>query len=243
MIKLVIATLALVSSVSFAQKQSVATTSIDQEMDSFGGNEALYDKASALNPEIRTQAIQNRFVERSNRFELAPEIGSVFGGDAYNQSNAFGMNAYYHLTPKWAFGLKYNYYTNKLTPEGQAMIDRASQDAINNPGNPSFLYPQVVFPKSETMASVSWYPIVGKLSFGSWGVAHFDTYVLAGYGTVELNKSSSAQTALGGGFGFWVTPHMTTRLEYRAQNYTAKYYDESRSMSVNTASIQVGWLL
>ncbi len=233
--KIVFLLVAAISTVSYAQVQ--------QEIDSFGGNESLYQKAQALNPNIQTDVVQNRFVEKANRFELAPEIGGVFGGDAYNKSSNVGMNAYYHISPKWAIGAKYNYYTNKLTPEGQAMIDRASDAAAQNPGNPSYLYPQVVFPKSEMMGTISWSPIVGKLSFGSWGVAHFDTYFLAGYGTIELNTGSSSQTALGAGLGFWVTQHMTTRLEYRAQQYTAKYYDKSNNMSVGTASVQVGWLL
>ncbi|MBC7420623.1 MAG: outer membrane beta-barrel domain-containing protein [Bdellovibrio sp.] len=235
MIKIAFSVVALICSVSFAQVQ--------QEIDSFGGNESLYNKAQALNPGIQTDVVQNRFIERTHHFELAPEIGGVFGGDSYNKSNNFGMNAYFHLSPNWAIGAKYNYYTNKLTPEGEATIARASQAAVQNPGNPAFLYPQVVFPKSEMMATVSWYPIVGKLSFGSWGVAHFDTYFLAGYGTIDLNTGSSSQAALGAGLGFWLTPHMTTRLEYRQQNYTAKYYDQNRGMSVGTASVQVGWLL
>lgn len=222
---------------------SVSWAQVQQEIDSFGGNESLYKKAESLNPEIKTAAIQNRFVNRTYRFELAPEIGGVFGGDSYNKSNDFGMNAYFHLSPNWAIGAKYSFFSNKLTPEGQTMIDRANEAVAANPANPSFLYPQVVFPKSEMMGSVTWYPIVGKLSFGSWGVAHFDTYFLAGYGTLQLNNGSTTQTALGAGLGFWLTQHMTTRFEYRAQNYTAKYYDEDRKMSVGTASVQVGWLL
>lgn len=218
-------------------------TAVSQDMDSFGGNEALYDKAKALNPEVSTTVIQNRFIDRTYRFEISPEIGGVFGGDSYNRSQNVGLNAYFHLSPNWSIGAKYNYFMNKLTPEGESMIERASQAAVDNPSAPQYLYPQVIYPKTETMAMVNWYPIVGKLSFGKWGVAHFDTYFLAGYGTIQLSNGSSTSTAVGAGLGFWMNSHLTTRLEYRTQNYTAKYYDEDRNMSTGVASVQMGWML
>ncbi|MFZ3229657.1 MAG: outer membrane beta-barrel domain-containing protein [Pseudobdellovibrio sp.] len=235
MIKTIFALVVVLASVSYAQ--------IQQDIDSFGGNESLYEKAKALNPEVQTDVVQNRFIDRTHRFEIAPEFAEVYGGDSYNRSSDIGLNAYFHINPSFSIGAKYNYYTNKLTPEGETIISRASQAASANPSAPNYLYPQIIYPKSEMMGIVNWYPIMGKLSFGKWGVAHFDTYFLAGYGTIQLSNGSSTSTALGAGFGFWVNSHVTTRIEYRAQNYTAQYYDESRKMSTGTASLQVGWML
>jgi outer membrane beta-barrel protein len=225
----------LLSSVSFAQ--------VEQEVDSFGGNAALYEKAKALNPEVESEVVQNRFIKRENRFEFSPEVSGVFNGDAYNRTTNTGINVHYHITPSWSVGVKYNYSFNTLTPEGQNMVEKANQAAAANPKDPQYLFPQIVYPKTETLGMVNWYPIVGKLSFGRYGVAHFDTYLTAGYGQMELSNGTSPASTLGLGLGFWVTPHVTTRLEYRVQQYTAEYYDRTENMLTNIASLQMGWLL
>lgn len=226
----------LVSQVSFAQ--------IDQELDSFGGNQALYEKARALNPEIDNNVVQNRFVERSNRFEIAPEFSGIAnGGDAYNRTTNAGLNVHYHINPSWSVGAKYNYSFNALTPEGKEMVERADSAAANDPKSPNYLYPQVVYQKSEMLGFVNWYPIVGKLSFGKYGVAHFDTYLTAGYGQIELSNGSSPVASLGVGMGFWLGRNLTTRVEYRGEQYTAEYYSKTESMLTGVASVQMGWML
>jgi outer membrane beta-barrel protein len=222
---------------------SIAIADIETEVDSFGGNEALYQKAKALNPQVENEVVQNRFVQRTNRFEIAPEFSSVSGGDSYNKTMNMGLNAHYHINPHWSLGLKYNYSFNSLTPEGEAMVSRASQAAQANPKDPSYLFPQVIFPKSQTMAMVNWYPVVGKLSFGSFGVAHFDGYLTAGYGQLELSNKSTGTTMAGMGMGFWLNPNITTRLEYRAQQYQAQYYNNTENLNTGVASVQVGWML
>ncbi|WP_374027310.1 outer membrane beta-barrel domain-containing protein [Bdellovibrio bacteriovorus] len=225
----------LLSSVSYAQ--------VEQEVDSFGGNEALYMKAKALNPEVENEVVQNRFINRTKRVELAPEFSGVFGGDSYNKTNNVGLNAHYHINPSWSVGVKYNYSFNTLTPEGKAMVTKADQAAAANPKDPQYLFPQVVYPKSETLGMVNWYPVVGKLSFGKLGVAHFDTYLTAGYGQMELSTGTSPAATLGVGFGFWLSNNLTTRIEYRAQQYKAEYYDKTENMMTNVASVQMGWML
>ncbi|WII73612.1 outer membrane beta-barrel domain-containing protein [Bdellovibrio sp. 22V] len=222
---------------------SVAFAQVEQELDSFGGNQALYEKAKALNPEVENEVVQNRFMTRTNRFEIAPEMAGVFGGDSYNNTNNVGVNVHYHINPTWSVGVKYSYSFNELTPEGKSMVEKANQAAAANPKDPSYLFPQVVYPKSELLGLVNWYPIVGKLSFGKWGVAHFDTYLTAGYGQMELSNGSSPAATAGLGLGFWVNRNLTTRLEYRVQQYTAEYYQKTENLMTSVASVQVGWML
>lgn len=222
---------------------SVAFAQVEQELDSFGGNEALYMKAKALNPEVEGEVVQNRFSDRTNRFEFAPEVSGVFGGDAYNRTTNTGINVHYHINPSWSVGVKYNYSFNNLTPEGQSMVERATQAAEKNPKDPNYLFPQIIYPKSETVGMVNWYPIVGKLSFGKWGVAHFDTYLMAGYGTMELSNASTPVGTAGVGMGFWINQNLTTRFEYRLQQYKAEYYDKTEDMMTGVGSVQMGWML
>jgi outer membrane beta-barrel protein len=223
---------------------SQAYAEVEQELDSFGGNQALYEKARALNPEIDNNVVQNRFVNRTNRFEIAPEFSGIAnGGDAYNRTSNAGINVHYHINPSFSVGAKYNYSFNQLTPEGQTMVDRAEAAKTANPKDPNFLYPEVVYQKSEMLGFFNWYPIVGKLSFGKYGVAHFDTYMTAGYGQMELSSGSSPVASLGVGMGFWVNNHFTTRVEYRGEQYTADYYDQTETMTTGIASVQLGWML
>jgi outer membrane beta-barrel protein len=222
---------------------SVAFSQVEQEVDSFGGNEALYLKARALNPDVESNVIQNRFINRQMRLELAPEFSGVSGGDAYNRTSNAGINAHFHINPKFSIGVKYSYSFNTLTPEGTAMVARATDAAKVNPKNPNYLFPQVIFPKSEVLGLVNWYPIVGKLSFGRFGVAHFDTYLIGGMGNVELSNASTSTTTFGAGMGFWLNSHLTTRLEYRTQQYKAEYYDKTEDMNVGIGSVQMGWIL
>lgn len=232
-----------VSFIAILLMSSLAVAQVEQEFDSFGGNEALYMKAKALNPQVENEVVQDRFMTRTNRFEFSPEFSGVFGGDSYNRTTNAGVNVHYHINPKWSVGVKYNYSFNTLTPEGKAMVNQAEQAAAANPRDPKALFPQVVYPKSEALAMANWYPIVGKLSFGKWGVAHFDTYLMAGYGQMELSTGSSPLASAGLGFGFWVDRNITTRLEYRVQQYKAEYYDRTENMLTNVASVQMGWML
>lgn len=223
---------------------SVASAQVEQELDSFGGNQALYEKARALNPEIDNNVVQNRFVERSNRFEVAPEFSGIAnGGDAYNRTSNAGLNVHYHINPSFSVGAKYNYSFNSLTAEGREMVQRAENASAANPKDPNFLYPEIIYQKSEMLGFVNWYPVVGKLSFGKFGVAHFDTYLTAGYGQMELSNGSSPVASLGVGMGFWLNRNLTTRLEYRGEQYTAEYYSQTETMTTGVASVQMGWML
>ena len=61
---------------------------------------------------------------------------------------------------------------------------------------------------------------------------------------VDALKSGSKSTYTGGGgIGFWISQHLTTRLEMRYQNYNSEYLGETKKMDVAVASVQMGWLL
>jgi hypothetical protein len=72
-----------------------------KDFDTLGGNDVLLDKARQLNPDQRISVVQDRIVQRRNRFEIAPEFASVLGGDPYNHTNGFAFNAYFHINPHW----------------------------------------------------------------------------------------------------------------------------------------------
>src|SRR5690606_28067699 len=123
-----------------------------------------------------------------NRWEIAPEYSGSFGGDPYVRSMNAGLNVHYHINPRWSLGLKYNRSFNKLTPEGDKMVEDAVKEYLETPtetGNP---VPNIDFPREEQLAMVNWYPIYGKMNLLDRGIAQFDVYALAGAGTMKLGS-------------------------------------------------------
>jgi hypothetical protein len=75
------------------------------------------------------------------------------------------------------------------------------------------------------------------------GVAHFDVYGQLGGGQIEL-KSGKTSTYIGGlGIGFWISKHLTTRLEMNFQNYKTQRVLGDSNMNLTLASLQIGYLL
>lgn len=216
---------------------------IDAEFDSLGGNKIFLEKAKALEPEKKVSIVQNRTVPLDNRLELATEFSGTFGGDTYSRTKNLGLNAFYHFNPRWAIGAKYSYSFNSLTPEGQSLVDQAYAEFQKNPEAPTAAFPKMDYPKSEMMALFNYAPIYGKLNLFDQAVAHFDVYMLGGYGQVALLSGATPSYTAGGGLGFWINRSFSTRVEMRYQSYQAKYFETEKKMDLAVASVQMGWLL
>jgi outer membrane immunogenic protein len=220
-----------------------STSKTDVDFDSLGGNTIFLEKAKALQPDAKVGIVQNRTVPLDNRVEFAPEFSGTFGGDAYNRTKSLGLNAMYHINAGWAVGAKYNYSFNDLTPEGQAMMDRALADYQKDTVHPTIPYPFLDYQKSEALALFNWSPVYGKMNLLDKAVAHFDFYVIGGYGQVELFSGPTSTYTGGGGLAFWLSPHFSTKVEMRYQNYKAQYLGQEKNMDLAVASVQMGWLL
>jgi outer membrane immunogenic protein len=215
---------------------AVADEGIMEDFDSLGGNDVLLERARSLNPTSTVSIVQDRIVDRRLRFELAPEVGRTLGGDSYQTTNRFGANLHFHITPKWSVGAKYSYLTNKLSAEGESLINDTS---IYGQG----LVPEIDYGKQEYMGLVNFYPIYGKLNMFDLGIAHFDVYVLAGAGQIVLRSGPTPTWTAGGGIGFWISQHLTMRFELRYQTYTAKRFLGETTLDLTNASVQFGYLL
>ncbi len=215
--------------------QTKKSSGLLKDFDTLGGNDVLLDKARALNPDSTVSIVQDRIVDRRNRFEVAPEFVSVLGGDAYNHTDGFALNAYFHITPHWALGAKYEYDLNALRPEGRRLIDETTAAGKG-------VIPDIDFPKGQALALINWFPIYGKMNLYDLGVTHFDIYAVVGGGQVFLQSGSAPTYTAGGGIGLWFSQHLSTRAELRYQGYTAKRIDGEAQMNLTVADIQVGYL-
>lgn len=239
----------MVNSIGFAATAETAATpksnseqKLEQEFDGLGGNQVLLEKAQALNPEVHTTIVQNRMVDRSMRFELSGDYANSFGGDTYIKTGTFSANARFHFTNRWALGAKYGMSFNKLTNEGNKMVDDAYADHLANPQTSNFPVPDIDYPKSMSLGFLEFYPLYGKMSWLGKAVSHFDVYAQLGYGNINLDSGSTSATSGALGVGIWGTQHLTTRLEISYMDYTAKYYTGDIKQGVTSASVQVGWL-
>ena len=227
-----LATLALLGSVG----AHAASSGLLQDFDSLGGNDTLMTRAKTLSPDTKVEVVQDRIVDRRLRVELAPEYSNVLGGDAYNKTQFVGMNLHFHITPRWSLGARYNHAFNKLTAEGEFLLKDVD---VTGQG----MVPDIDFPKSQTIATLNWYPIYGKMNLYDLGVFHFDAYALLGGGTVSLRSGSSTVYLGGGGIGLWVSQHLSARFEMTYQTYNATRISTPVKMETTVATVQIGYLL
>ncbi|MBL7543646.1 MAG: outer membrane beta-barrel domain-containing protein [Bdellovibrionaceae bacterium] len=226
----------VISSFSFAQ--------VAAEFDDLGGNRIILEKAKELNPETNIEIVQDRTVLRKMRFEISPEFSGTMGGDdTYSRTQSIGMNVNFHINHRWSVGVKYNHSFNKLTAEGEALVDAAYNDFLQNPENPQAIIPQIDYQKNESLVLLNWCPIYGKLNLLEKRIVQFDVYGLLGAGQVTLNSGAKSTYTAGGGFGFWLTPKISSRLELRYQRYSVEYTTGPKNLDMAVASMQLGWLL
>jgi outer membrane immunogenic protein len=228
---------------AFAAEPPAQPQAAQPDFDSLGGNTILLERARALEPDKNVSIVQGRTVDRRKRVELAPELASVFGGQTYTSTKSIGINANFHFTPRFSVGVKYSYFFNTLSEEGNALVDAALADHQANPENPTVPYPQLDYAKDEVLALMNWYPLYGKINWFDKSVVHFDIYAIGGYGQVRLDSGDSPTYTAGGGIGFWFNQHLSTRFEMRYQNYTAEYFTGKKDMDLTVGSFQMGWIL
>lgn len=208
-----------------------------EDFDGLGDNKELFDKAKALHPEMEVTVVQKRIVDRRNRFELAPEVANYMAGDPYVETYGYGINAHYHITPRWSIGAKYTYFTNRYTDEGLNLINDVDTDGVGN-------IPDSDQPLSNLIGMLNFYPIYGKMNLFGLGITHFDVYGSLGAGTIELKSGNSTVLNAGAGIGFWWTQHFTSRFEVRYQTYEARHLNGTAADIENTIiGLQLGYLL
>lgn len=210
-----------------------------KDLDSLGSNQGIAERAKAIDSRNRVRVVQNRTVDRTMRLEMAMSYDVGTGGDSYVQTNNIGGMADFHINPYWSVGARYYKSGNQLTSEGERQEEnyRLHKDD-------GALQPDIHYPDSTTLGVISFYPLYGKLNFFDQGVTQFDMYVLAGYGQIKLDNTTSPTWAAGGGVGIWWSQHLTSRLEARYQSYQDKLLDgSSRDQNIMAFSLAIGVLL
>ncbi len=234
--RLLIATLAVVMTASTA----MAKRSLISDLDSLGSNKGIAERAKAIDADNRIRVVQNRSVDRNMRFEFGVNYGTVAGGDSYIETNQLGFLADFHIIPAFSIGVRHFNAYNSLSAEGTRVFDEATK---NGAAQDPYSRPAVDSPVSSTMATVTLYPLYGKLNFFNVGISQFDVYMLGGYGQMKTQNSTSPTWTAGGGVGIWWSKHFTSRIEARYQNYTDKIYSGEREQGTTAFSLGIGFMI
>ena len=215
---------------------SIAST-VSDEMNSLGANKKLLRRARAVTARNRIRIVQKRAVNRDLRFETHLGLGMMAGGDPYIDSNQLGLNFDFHINPKWSIGTRYSLYQNKLSSEGERVFNQAT---LNNPFRDVYDYAS-----SSLLGTITWYPLYGKVNLFDVKVVQFDIYTLAGAGQIQLESSGTQPVwTVGGGLGFWLTQHLSTRFEIRYQAYQDTISNSiKRDIEQTIFTLNIGFLL
>jgi outer membrane beta-barrel protein len=215
---------------------STAYAQVMEDFDSLGGNKALLERAKDLNPDSKVEVVQDRIVNRHHRFEISPEFGTVVSGDSFLSTLQTGVTAHYHFNPHWSLGLKYASMSNTLTKDGENLIADTNRTG-------KAVIPDLDYPIQQYMAVLAWYPLYGKINMFDKGIAHFDVYGQVGTGQIELHSGSTSTWMGGMGIGFWISQHLTSRLELNAQNYKTQRVLGDSNLTLTVASLSMGYML
>src|SRR5690349_7307573 len=115
-----------------AKKQKI---DLRKDMNDLGEDQAVVERAKALDPKNKVQIVQSGAVDFNSSLELGFDYGFVGGGSTYLSSQNIGGNIDFHFTPSWSIGARYYSYLNNLTSEGHSVYDNAlrTQNASGAP--------------------------------------------------------------------------------------------------------------
>lgn len=211
-------------------------------LNTLGNQSETMQKARPSIPANTYRVVQKRVIERDFRSELGLAVGTVAGGgDSYYQTSNIGVQYDFHLSSRFSIGARYQLNFNKLTPEGKRVYDRA--EAMAQANNTNYVVPDLDQPLSTALATVSFYPLYGKVSWFESTVSYFDFYLMAGAGTTSLKNGSSPIGTAGLGMGMWWNQYLTSRLEARYQTYEDQIFTGKRRVEGAVATFTMGLLL
>ncbi len=222
---------------STSSQSSNKTINMDSQFNSLGSNEAIMEKARALQPNNSMKIVQKRAVDRDLRLELGLNYGYVAGGDTYVQTQNLGAQMDFHINPRWSIGARYIDNRNELNSEAERMYEFAK----NNPG--LAVAPSVDYPLQTYLGIINFYPIYGKVSWFESAVSQFDVYLLAGGGQIKLDSGTSPIYTGGVGVGMWWTNRFSSRIEARYQQYRDRIVTGERSIDSMVFQVGIGFML
>lgn len=203
-------------------QEEVSSNSKDSDY-VFGESERKEVEASALEeideavsgpkqiPFDHILVVKHRYVNKSDRFELAPITVSLQPADSFRKQLAVGLSLAYHLSEDWALEfLHASLITNYRTSLEENIL---AAPGVNN---------QIGFRRVEPVVSLGsaiwWSPFKGK-SATIENVYNWEAYFLGGGGGTRTEEAFVGMAMFGAGARLYLNRRAILRLELR------DYYD------------------
>lgn len=160
------------------------TKQLDQELNSRAetAEEVRINKISELDKLVPFQdiaVIQKRYLPKTGRFELYPNIGMVTNNPFFF-SGMFQVRGAYALTEKWAIEGIASLFTNTKYKVTKDLKDHYNVDTESH-----------ILTKGYYGLDLRWSPVYGKMGMFNNGILPFDLYFSFGGGKMQTNQSTS----------------------------------------------------
>jgi outer membrane beta-barrel protein len=218
-----------------------AQAGLSHDLEDLGSNKEVNHEVARLDTRSRVSIVQDRTVKREWRLELGGNFGPVAAGDSYLLTQNLGAQVDLHINPKFSLGIRYAKAFNALTPEGKSQFDQAQAAKLS--GSLDYSHPEIDYPEQSVLGVMNWYMLYGKINFFDIRVVQFDIYSLLGAGRVDLAMGPSTTWTGGAGIAFWLSQHISSRIELRYQTYADHLESGGRRLNLAVANFGLGVLL
>lgn len=164
-----------------------------------------------LAPYDDVAVIQRRYLPKTHRFELFPNLG-IITNQAFFMSSSLGLNFGFYFSE--LLGLELS-YASLSTSERKVTTDLREKAGITTQ---SFINSE-----SYMGADIKWSPIFGKMAFSNRSIIPFDMYFALGGGQMRTNQNTQPTVIhLGTGQVFALTKSIAARWDLSWYTYKSK---------------------
>jgi outer membrane beta-barrel protein len=173
-------------------------------------------RRSALEKLENGDAVRNRLLLRSGRFEMVPGIGFTLN-DAFRRNVLFGLDLDYNMSDTLAVGAAFQYGLSF----DSALKERLQAERPERVATSGFKDVQLT-----AAAELTYTPIFGKLAFMGRKVLDYDAHFIVGLGIVSLAGNTDVEgvapmAVLGAGLRLFVSPSMALSFQVKDQLYSS----------------------
>lgn len=181
------------------KEQSVSEEIADEKVENL--NIKSVSGLEKLVPFSDLAVIQKKYLPKTGRFELFPNIGLIMN-DAFFFSTLYGARFAYHFNERWAV---------EFTYLGVSTSNKEVTDELENPPV-NIKTDSLLIPESYMGLDLKWTPIYGKMAVGNKSIVPYDFYFSFGGGSLQTNQKDPATVIhVGVGQSFALTKAMAFR--------------------------------
>ncbi len=221
--KILVVTISLFSTIALAQENS----SLEKKLDELSIPD---NKVTNVLSEDKLYIVNTRYSSLVNRHEFTLLGANNFTADSHLSTAHVGASYRYHINSTWSLGLRYNRYSNKLTPSGERLF--SEQRML-----PDTDY---AFNSSEIFANYN--TIYGKLRITDDTLVYFDQYISLGAGKIKLASGEQNHGFADLGLSFWLGNHISTRIGVKNEFYTQKKVTGNKNVHNAFGYFELGYL-